>query len=129
MERRDKSILRANLTLENGGQTPAHDLIYKGRAFIVPPENPDELGPFSEDIVIIGPRAESPIYIASHVPLTLENQHAYESGALKILVRGVVQYRDVFDNIQTTEFGFEVFGDIWGSRGHLRPIQGQSKAT
>jgi hypothetical protein len=129
VDRLSDSKLRADITLENGGQTPAYDLIYKGRTFIVPPENPDDLGAFTEDIVIVGPRSPSPIYIVSRAPFTIENQYAYAAGTLKIFVRGAIQYRDAFDSIQTTEFGFEVFGDVWGSKGHLRPIKGDSKAT
>jgi len=129
MDRLQGSILRADISLENGGQTPAYDLIYKGRVFIVPPETLGEIGPFSEEMVVIGPRSPSPIQITGRVPLSLEHQHAYETGALKIIVLGVIRYRDAFDKIQTTEFGFEVFGDVWGSKGHLRQIKGQYKQT
>jgi hypothetical protein len=129
IDRLSAGILRADITLENGGQTPARDLVYKGRTFIGTLDNPEEIGPFTEDLVIIGPRSQSPIVITSRTPFTIENQYAYAAGDLKIIVRGALKYRDAFNNIQTTEFGFEAYGDIWGSGGHLRPIKGENKAT
>jgi hypothetical protein len=115
--------------LENGGQTPAYDLTYKARVFFVPPENPEELGTFSDEPINVGPRSPSPIYIFGRIPFVIEHERAYQSGDLQIIVRGTVQYRDAFNNVQTTEFGFEVFGDVWASKGHLRPIKGEYKTT
>lgn len=123
--------LKAILTIKNSGQTPAYDLRHSSAVRFVPLEA--GTGFFDDEVskqkLIIAPNGQVPIEIYSKLDFELENFHQYKAGGLKVLVYGQFKYRDAFKNIQTTDFIFEVTGDLWASKGMLRPTDSGNHAT
>src|ERR1051326_12118 len=123
--------LEATLTIQNSGQTPAYEFISETAIRVAPPELDSG---FSEEghsgqKLSIPPGGEIPLKIFSKGIFSLDDQNRYARNALKIFVFGTLTYRDAFRIKRVTEFRFEVYGDLWGSRGHLRPTQEGNRAT
>jgi hypothetical protein len=127
----DDNRLAAKMKIKNSGQTPAYELTHTTAVRIVPPEFADGFSEegFSKQKFNVPPNTELSITFFSKSNFDLEDQREYANGNVKILVYGTLKYRDAFRKTRTTDFRFEVSGDVWASRGSLSPTEDGNGAT
>jgi len=107
--------LRADIVIRNCGKTPAYDLIAKGAMrFVKPPVSVEysESEHFKEQSVL-GPGCdqEFKIYFPGSFGQSEQREVSDREGR-NIIVYGEVEYRDVFNEAQTTQFQFIASGNL-----------------